>query len=155
MKKLFLRAKFGPLWGPWEVDETPRKVFTYCYYFSHSRNQKLLYSRYLWIHFWFLECYKYLIILNFQLFKYLLDFIVKLTVKTLPSTLPTPKVLSPGLAAPVQVSCCLIFYRIISLSVKEFQIFSKIQFDKFSHFENFQVRTSVSLLLKFNRMHLK
>ena len=27
------------------------------------------------------------------------------TVNTLPSTLPTPKVLSPGLAAPVQVSC--------------------------------------------------
>jgi len=26
MKKLFLRAEFGPLWGPWEVDETPRKV---------------------------------------------------------------------------------------------------------------------------------
>jgi len=25
MKKLFLRAEFGPLWGPWEVDETPRK----------------------------------------------------------------------------------------------------------------------------------
>ena len=85
----------------------------------------------------------------------ILDFIVKLTVKTLPSTLPTPKVLSPGLAAPVQVSCCLILYRIISLSVKEYEIFPKIQFDKFSHFENFQVRTSVSLLLKFNRMHLK
>ena len=27
MKKLFLRAEFGPLWGPWEVDETPRKMF--------------------------------------------------------------------------------------------------------------------------------
>ena len=25
MKKLFLRAEFGPLWDPWEVDETPRK----------------------------------------------------------------------------------------------------------------------------------
>ena len=27
MKKLFLRAEFGPLWEPWEVDETPRKFF--------------------------------------------------------------------------------------------------------------------------------
>jgi hypothetical protein len=27
MKKLFLRAEFGPLWEPWEVDETPRKLF--------------------------------------------------------------------------------------------------------------------------------
>ena len=30
MKKLFLRAEFGPLWGPWEVDETPRKVILLC-----------------------------------------------------------------------------------------------------------------------------
>ena len=26
MKKLFLRAEFGPLWEPWEVDETPRNA---------------------------------------------------------------------------------------------------------------------------------
>ena len=26
MKKLFLRAEFGPLWEPWEVDEIGRKV---------------------------------------------------------------------------------------------------------------------------------
>ena len=25
MKKLFLRAEFGPLWEPWEVDEIGRK----------------------------------------------------------------------------------------------------------------------------------
>ena len=25
MKILFLREEFGPLWEPWEVDETPRK----------------------------------------------------------------------------------------------------------------------------------
>ena len=26
MKKLFLKAEFGPLWEPWKVDETPRKI---------------------------------------------------------------------------------------------------------------------------------
>ena len=26
MKKLFLRAEFGPLWEPWEVDEIGRKT---------------------------------------------------------------------------------------------------------------------------------
>ena len=31
MKKLFLRAEFGPLWEPWEVDETPRKKFSTSY----------------------------------------------------------------------------------------------------------------------------
>ena len=29
MKKLFLRAEFGPLWEPWEVDEIGRKYFTH------------------------------------------------------------------------------------------------------------------------------
>ena len=28
MKKLFLRAEFGPLWEPWEEDEIGRKKFT-------------------------------------------------------------------------------------------------------------------------------
>jgi hypothetical protein len=27
MKKLFLRAEFGPLWEPWEEDEIGRKDF--------------------------------------------------------------------------------------------------------------------------------
>ena len=27
MKKLFLRAEFGPLWEPWEEDEIGRKIF--------------------------------------------------------------------------------------------------------------------------------
>ena len=27
MKKLFLRAEFGPLWEPWEEDEIGRKEF--------------------------------------------------------------------------------------------------------------------------------
>jgi hypothetical protein len=26
MKKLFLRAEFGPLWEPWEEDEIGRKI---------------------------------------------------------------------------------------------------------------------------------
>ena len=29
MKKLFLRAEFGPLWEPWEEDEIGRKTFLY------------------------------------------------------------------------------------------------------------------------------
>jgi len=29
MKKLFLRAEFGPLWEPWEEDEIGRKIHTY------------------------------------------------------------------------------------------------------------------------------
>ena len=27
MKKLFLRAEFGPLWEPWEVDEIGRNIY--------------------------------------------------------------------------------------------------------------------------------
>ena len=27
MKKLFLRAEFGPLWEPWEEDEIGRKTY--------------------------------------------------------------------------------------------------------------------------------
>jgi len=27
MKKLFLRAEFGPLWEPWEEDEIGRKAY--------------------------------------------------------------------------------------------------------------------------------
>ena len=29
MKKLFLRAEFGPLWEPWEEDEVGRKEFAF------------------------------------------------------------------------------------------------------------------------------
>ena len=28
MKKLFLRAEFGPLWEPWEEDEIGRKILS-------------------------------------------------------------------------------------------------------------------------------
>ena len=31
MKKLFLRAEFGPLWEPWEVDEIGRKILSLYY----------------------------------------------------------------------------------------------------------------------------
>ena len=37
MKKLFLRAEFGPLWEPWEEDEIGRKPLSSVAYSMYAR----------------------------------------------------------------------------------------------------------------------
>ena len=43
MKKLFLRAEFGPFWEPWEEDEIGRKNIPHLYLckFPYPRGKKI------------------------------------------------------------------------------------------------------------------
>jgi hypothetical protein len=41
MKKLFLRAEFGPLWEPWEEDEIGRNEVLGCFGQSGLQRKKL------------------------------------------------------------------------------------------------------------------
>jgi hypothetical protein len=46
MKKLFLRAEFGPLWEPWEEDEIGRKDIPYLFgpFFSNPSYPLKIYT---------------------------------------------------------------------------------------------------------------